>query len=91
MDHDRGLGMGDHTEERQEGSPWTMAMVSSSMGAINFLLNKLPAETEFTKLRQYLDGIQQQLLGFCARGVVLNALDRHWMKQLLYMLAGTHL
>lgn len=51
MDHDRGLGMGDHTEERQEGSPWTMAVVSSSMGAINSPLNKLPAELEFTKLR----------------------------------------
>lgn len=59
-----------------------MAMVSSSLGAINSLLEKLPAEPEFTKLRPYLDDIRQHLLGFCARGVVTHTLDRCWMKQL---------
>ncbi|CAN6382103.1 unnamed protein product [Urochloa humidicola] len=60
-----------------------MAMVSSSLGAINSLLNKLPAEPEFTELRQYLVCIRQHLLGFCARGVlVVHRRDRCWMKML---------
>ncbi|CAL5031535.1 unnamed protein product [Urochloa decumbens] len=74
--------MDDHKQERKEDdSRWTLAMVSSSMGAINSLLKKLPAEPDLTELS--LDCIQQHLLGFCARGVVVtDRLDRQWMKLL---------
>ncbi|TVU23385.1 hypothetical protein EJB05_25748, partial [Eragrostis curvula] len=59
-----------------------MAMVSASLGPINSLLDKLPAEPEFTDLRQSLEDLRQHLLRFSARGAVRSKLVQQWMKLL---------
>ena len=58
-------------------------VVSSSMGSIDSLLDKLPAEHEFRDLRRGLQGIRRHLLRLSARrGVVTSSLVRRWTAQL---------
>ncbi|GJN25848.1 hypothetical protein PR202_gb13732 [Eleusine coracana subsp. coracana] len=59
-----------------------MAMVSSSTGPINSVLDKLPARPEFSGLRKALGGMKEQMLGFCVPGVVTSRLARRWLLQL---------
>ncbi|TVU23461.1 hypothetical protein EJB05_25830, partial [Eragrostis curvula] len=59
-----------------------MATVSASLGPINSLLDKLPAEPEFTDLRRSLEDLKQHLLRFSARGAVRSKLVQQWMKLL---------
>lgn len=68
--------------QMDDDTPRTTAMVSSSMGPINSLLDKLPAEPQFAHLTRDLNVIRQHLLTFNARGVAANMLHRQWMKQL---------
>ncbi|KAK3120717.1 hypothetical protein QOZ80_9AG0692640 [Eleusine coracana subsp. coracana] len=59
-----------------------MAMVSSSTGPINSVLDKLPARPEFSGLRKALGGMKEQMLGFCVPGVMTSTLARRWLLQL---------
>jgi len=75
---------GSHHTRRKEGVPGhraccTMAMVSSSLGPINSLLDKLPTEPEFRDLRHALEGIRRHLLQFSVPGVQRTM---RWMTQL---------
>ncbi|TVU23387.1 hypothetical protein EJB05_25750, partial [Eragrostis curvula] len=57
------------------------AAVSSSLGPINSLLDKLPTELEFTDLRHALHGLNRHLLRLSVRGAVRSHLVRVWIRE----------
>lgn len=59
-----------------------MAMVSSSMGPINSVLDKLPAGVEFRSLSYALAGMKEQMRRLSVRGEVTSTLARGWLVQL---------